>query len=210
TPVVWVIASPSQFGRMSARRFCIEKSEICPMRQGSSHASKVIALSAITVLTTLGVATAQNPNSRPLQPGTPYHLHLAQLHLAQGLPQAQAATTPKAYKTIAITASAPANDPSFDAFRKQLADVAKRKDRPGLAKIVVAQGFFWEGESGDKADKKKSGVDNLAAAIGLDGQDGFGWDALSAAALEPTLEPYAERKGVMCGPASPQFDDKAL
>jgi hypothetical protein len=190
---------------MSARRFRIEKAEICPMRQGSSRASKVIALSAITVLTTLGVAAAQDPNSRLAQLGTPYHLQLA-----QGLPQAQAAATPKAYKTIAITASAPAGDPSFDAFRKQLADIAKRKDRPGLARIVVAQGFFWEGESGDKADKKKSGVDNLAVAIGLDGQDGFGWDALSAAALEPTLEPYAERKGVMCGPASPQFDDKAL
>src|SRR5262249_30101474 len=51
-------------------------------------------------------------------------------------------------------------------------------------------------------------IDNLAAATGLDGTDG--WDAIAAAAQEPTLEPYSDRKGVSCGPASPQYDEKAL
>ncbi|MBO0755752.1 MAG: hypothetical protein J2P54_07815, partial [Bradyrhizobiaceae bacterium] len=90
---------------------------------------------------------------------------------------------------------------------KQLADIANRKDRAGLAKLVVAQGFFWDAESGDKADSKKSSIDNFAAATGLDSD---GWDAIAAAAQEPTLEPYTDHKGVMCGPASPQYDEKAL
>ena len=49
------------------------------------------------------------------------------------------------------------NDPSFEAFRRHLGEVAKRKDRGGLARLVIAQGFFWEGERGDKADRRKSG-----------------------------------------------------
>ena len=126
----------------------------------------------------------------------------------QAAPQPQPLAPPKPYTAISITLPAPVNDPSFDAFRKQLADVASHKDRAGLAKLVVAQGFFWEAESGDKADSKKTGIDNLAAATGLD--KGDGWDAIAAAAQEPTLEPYTDRKGVMCGPASPQYDEKAL
>jgi hypothetical protein len=122
-------------------------------------------------------------------------------------PSAPAA--PQPYKTVTIAAPASTNDSSFDAFRKELADIAKRKDRAALTKIIAA-GFFWEGESGDKADKNKSGIDNLAAAIELDGKDAAGWDVLGAAALEPTLEPFTERKGVMCGPASPQFDEKSF
>jgi hypothetical protein len=127
---------------------------------------------------------------------------------AQSAPPAQAPPMP--YKPIPITIPAPADDSSFATFRKQLADLVNHKDRTGLAKVVVAQGFFWEGESGDKADSKKPGIDNLAAATGLDGKEDFGWDAIRIAAQEPTLEPYVDRKGVMCGPASPKFDEKAL
>ena len=65
------------------------------------------------------------------------------------------------------------------------------------------------GEKGDKANKRKSGIDNLAAAIGLDGRDGEGWEVLAAAANEATLEPIPEKKGVMCSPAGPVFDQKA-
>ena len=39
---------------------------------------------------------------------------------------------------------------------------------------LVAQNFFWMGEKGDKADKKKPGIDNLAKAIQLDGKDAAG------------------------------------
>jgi hypothetical protein len=81
--------------------------------------------------------------------------------------------------------------------------------RAALASKVIAKGFFWMGERGDKASKRKSGIENLAAAIGLDRQDGEGWETLAAAANEATLEPIPERKGVMCSPAAPVFDHTA-
>jgi hypothetical protein len=124
--------------------------------------------------------------------------------------QAAPAATPKAYTPVAVAPAKAASDPSFDAFRKQLADVVKKKDKAALGQLVVSQGFFWEGESGDRADKKKSSLDNLADAVALDDKDGLGWDALTAASEEPSLEAYEDKKGVMCAPASPQFDEKAL
>jgi hypothetical protein len=63
-------------------------------------------------------------------------------------------------------------------------------------------------KKGDKASKRKSGIDNLAAAIGLDSADGVGWETLAAAADEATLAPIPDKKGVMCGPAGPVFDHK--
>jgi hypothetical protein len=104
----------------------------------------------------------------------------------------------------------PLNDPSLEAFRKQLAGVAERKDRTALARLVVPQGFFWLRENGDGADKRKSGVDNLAKAIGLEGSDASGWDMLQSYASDPTGAPMPERKGVICSPADPSFDEKAL
>ena len=68
------------------------------------------------------------------------------------------AAPPKPYKALAITPPPmPVADPSFDAFRKQLGEVAQKKDRAALARLVVAQGFFWERENGDRADKRKPG-----------------------------------------------------
>jgi hypothetical protein len=86
--------------------------------------------------------------------------------LAQQAPQAPA--PPKPYKKISVNLPAPLADPSLEAFRKQLADIARRKDRAALAAAIVPQGFFWEREGGDAADEKKSGIDNFAAATGLD------------------------------------------
>ena len=122
--------------------------------------------------------------------------------------QARQPAPPKAYKLVPVTLAQPYNDPSFAAFRKQLGDIASRKDRAALARLIV-RNFFWMGEKGDKADKKKSGIDNLAAAIDLDAKDGSGWEALTSAANEATLEPVPERKGIMCSPASPKFDEMA-
>ena len=70
------------------------------------------------------------------------------------------------------------NDPPSRRSAKQLGDAAQKKDRAALAKLVVAQGFFWEGENGDKADKKKSSADNLAAALGLANKQTDGWEIL--------------------------------
>jgi hypothetical protein len=116
---------------------------------------------------------------------------------------------PKPYKPVAVTLPQPYNDPSFEAFRKELGEIASHKDRAALAGKVVANGFFWIGERGDKASKRKSGIDNLAAAIGLDSADGVGWETLAAAADEATLAPAADKRGAMCSPAAPAFDQKA-
>src|SRR5215472_424465 len=151
-----------------------------------------------------GPGQSQAPGSRgqPVQaqpPGSP------------GQPpqeQARPPAPPKPYKLIAVTLAQPYDDPSFVAFRKQLGDIANRKDRAALARLV-ANNFFWMGEKGDKANKKKSGIDNLAAAIDLYAKDGSGWQALMEAANEATVEPAPERKGIMCAPASPTFDEAA-
>ena len=125
----------------------------------------------------------------------------------QGAPQI---APPKAYTPVAVKPPVPSTDGSFEAFRKQLADVAQKKDRAGLQKLVVAKDFFWESEGGDHADAKASSINNLAKAISLDDKDGAGWEILAAAAQEPTLEADEDHKGVMCGPGSPQIDEQAL
>jgi hypothetical protein len=113
----------------------------------------------------------------------------------------------KPYKAITVALAKPMNDPAMDAFRKQLADIAQRKDRAGLAKLIVAQGFFWLQDK-DLADKRKSGIDNLAKAMDLDAKDGSGWDALGSYASDPTAMAMPSHAGVMCSPASPTFDPK--
>ena len=124
-------------------------------------------------------------------------------------PQAQKVAPPRPYTAILVTLPKPYVEPGFEAFRKQLGAIAVRKDRGALARLV-ANDFFWMGEQGDKANKKKSGVDNLAAAIGLDAADGSGWETLAEAASETTLEAVPDRKGIMCAPAAPTFDENAL
>jgi hypothetical protein len=115
----------------------------------------------------------------------------------------------KAYKAVAISAPKPIADPGLETFRKQLIDVADKKDRRALAGLV-SKSFFWMGENGDKADKKKSAIDNLAKAIGLGGKDADGWDALAGYASDPTGMPLPERKDTICAPAEPDFDGQAF
>jgi hypothetical protein len=136
---------------------------------------------------------------------------------AQAQPPAQTPTQAPAqapapalgpYKPVAITLPAGVNDPSFEAFRKQLTEIASKKDRAALARLVAAN-FFWVPEDKDIADKQKSGIDNLAKALSLDGTDAFGWEALAAYAAETTVMADPQRKGVFCAPAEPVFDEKA-
>jgi hypothetical protein len=115
----------------------------------------------------------------------------------------------KPYNPVVLTLPGPFSDPSFAAFRKNLAAAAEQKDRAALAKLVVAQGFFWV-QSKDLADPKKSGIDNLAKAIGLDNPDGSGWDILSNDATDPTLAEVPQNKGLFCAPAPPRFDPRAF
>jgi hypothetical protein len=115
----------------------------------------------------------------------------------------------KPYTPVAAKPPVPYDDAAFVAFRKQLADVAAKKDRAALAKLVVAQGFFWFQDK-DLADPKKPGVDNLAKAIDLAAKDGSGWAVLGGYGNEPTAAELPDRKGVFCAPADPAIDPKAF
>lgn len=114
---------------------------------------------------------------------------------------------PKPYKPVTIKLPVPMPDPSFVAFRKQIGDIAQKKDRAALAKLV-AQNFFLIAGEKDAADRKKPGIDNLAKALSLDGKDGAaGWNTLGEYAKEPTAEADTEHKGVVCAPADPTFNE---
>jgi hypothetical protein len=130
---------------------------------------------------------------------------------AQNPPRGQPQSSkPGPYKPVAVKAPQALTDADLEALRKQLGEVAQRKDRAGLARLVVGQGFFWIGEKGDRADKRKPGIDNLAAALGLKNKDGAGWDMLASFADDPTGAPSPERKDAICAPADPAFDGKAF
>src|SRR5690606_36069065 len=73
-----------------------------------------------------------------------------------------------------------------------------------------AKDFFWIGEKGDRADKRKPGIDNLDRAIGLRDPDGQGWAALGAYAADPTAMAFPDRKDTICAPADPGFDAAAF
>jgi len=115
----------------------------------------------------------------------------------------------KPFPSVTVTAPAADNDASFVAFRKQFGEAVAKKDRAALARLVVAQNFFWIQER-DIADKHKSGIDNFAKAIGLNAPDGSGWELLNEYATEPTAAELPVQKGVLCAPAPPQIDPKAF
>ncbi|MBM3530092.1 MAG: hypothetical protein FJX62_18575 [Alphaproteobacteria bacterium] len=150
-----------------------------------------------------GQAQQPQQQQRPQQP-TP----LQQLQQ----PQQQAApqmAPPRPYKVVAVGVPKPFSDPSFEAFRKRLGEVAQKKDRKALAGLM-AKTFFWLGEKGDIADKKRPAIDNLAKAVGLDAQGGTGWEVLGGYAADPTAAPFPERKDTICAPAGPEFNPQDL
>jgi hypothetical protein len=128
----------------------------------------------------------------------------------QQVPLPMQPAPPGPYKSIAVTLPPRQSDASLDAFRKELGDIAKKKDAAALAAKVVTKGFFWQREDSNDADAKKSGVDNLAAAIGLDAPDGSGWQALANYAADATAAPLPEMKGVVCSPATPSFNEEEM
>ena len=127
------------------------------------HVPRLLSFVAACSLATATTAAAQNPSRSQQQPARP-----------------------GPYKAVAVTAAQPLNDAALETLRKQLGETAQRKDRAALANLVIGQGFFWIGEKGDRADKRRPGVDNLAAALGLRNKDGAGWDMLAAFADDPT------------------------
>jgi hypothetical protein len=154
----------------------------------------VFASSALLLVLALAPATA-GAQPAPAQKAEP--------------PQAAPpATASKAYKPVAVKLPPFLSDASLDAFRKEVAAVAQRRDRAALARMVVAKGFFWDRDDGKGADDSKSGIDNLAAAFELDASDGAGWDALGKAVGEPHAAPDPQNKGVVCAPTAPELNDK--
>ena len=126
-------------------------------------------------------------------------------------PPASAPVLPaqKPYRAVVVTVPAMPRDPAFDALRKELADIAKHKDRGALAQRVVARDFFWERDFSGSFDPKRPSIDNLAAALTLEADDGSGWDALAAFAAEPSAGPLPGRPAIVCAPAIAQFDEEA-
>ncbi len=131
----------------------------------------------------------------------------------KGAPQQQAQQPPMAppapYTTLTVAPPKPYTDPALAAFRKELAAIAQKKDRPALAKLVLPQGFFWLKEQGNAAGKK-TGIEALATALSLAAKDGSGWDTLAEFAADETAAPYPDRPNTVCSPAGPEFDAQAL
>jgi len=173
------------------------------MPQGRLAFSSLALSSLLAAALAAPPANAQQPKPGQLAPGASQPAPRAQ---GGQLPQL---APPKPYKEVAVTPPQPSTDPSFAAFRKQLGDIANRKDRAALARLVVPTNFFWLGEKGDKANKRRSSIDNLAAAIDLDAKDDSGWSIIADAADETSLEPLPQRRGVVCSPAGAMFDEKA-
>lgn len=179
-----------------------------------------LSISSAALLIAAAPALAQSQSPRPNQlpppgsaqqkPAQPLPPPVGKPGAAPQSPQQQPVAAPVApYQPVAISAPKPIADPSFDAFRNQIAEIAKKKDKKSLA-ALVSPAFFWMGEKGDRADKKKPMVESFAKAIGLDAKDGSGWEALTGYAADPTGTPFPEKQGVICAPADPEFDGKAL
>ena len=75
-----------------------------------------------------------------------------------------------------------------------------------LAAMVVAQGFFWNRGNRDSADKRKSGLENLATALGLNNKNSAGWEILFSFTDDPTASPSVGHKGAICAPAEPAYN----
>jgi hypothetical protein len=168
-----------------------------------------LASTAVWLGLLLMPATAQQPLPRPgqgAQPPAP-----TQGSPSGGPQQAAPQFAPvKPYKPVTVAVPATISDPSLEAFRKQVIAAAQRKDRAALAQLVVAKGFFWESPDRRGADVKKSGIDNLADAIGLDAEDGSGWEVLSAMAADANAAVDPQHKGIVCAPPVPNINDRAF
>jgi hypothetical protein len=123
-------------------------------------------------------------------------------------PQMQRPEAPRPYKVVDIKLPVGINDPTLDAFRKELQAIAERKDRAALGRTIVARGFFWENEQGDLIDKSKSGLQALAKAVDLDAKDGSGWDVLVGLITGGLAGPDPDRKNVICAPALPELNEQ--
>src|SRR6266508_3103234 len=114
---------------------------------------------------------------------------------------------PKPYRVVAVTPAQTFNEPGFQSFRAELAEMLRKRVYPHISRYVVAQGFFWDGDFDGEFDPLRSGAENLANAVKLERGAGSGWGRLIALAMEASAAPSPSRPGVVCAPANPTFDD---
>ena len=145
----------------------------------------------------------------PAQKGPPPPPQAQKAPPPQQQQQQQPMAPPAPYAVVTVAPPKPYEDASLAAFRKELSAIAQKKDRPALAKLVLAQGFFWLKEQGNAAGKK-TGIEALATALSLAAKDGSGWETLGEFAADETAAPYPDRPNTVCSPAGPQFDVAAL
>ena len=69
---------------------------------------------------------------------------------------------------LAVAPPKPYTDAGLAAFRKELAAVAAKKDRPALARLVIAQGFFWLKETGNAAGACRCDADKGRGPVDID------------------------------------------
>lgn len=109
-----------------------------------------------------------------------------------------------------MTLPAPLQDAALDAFRAELAKVARGRVYAELARITAAHGFFWTREFDNKFDPRRPGVDNLSLALRLERDRGAGWTVLERLAGEVRMQKLDSRPGIVCAPGRPEFDGIAL
>ena len=111
------------------------------------------------------------------------------------------------YAAVAVTLPPAFDEPGFQTFRAELAEMLRKRVYPYLSRFVVPHGFFWDGDLDGELDPMRSGAENLANAVKLERGAGSGWKRLIGLAGESSAAPSPSRPGVVCAPANPTFDD---
>jgi hypothetical protein len=110
---------------------------------------------------------------------------------------------PGPYKAVSVTLPPRETDASLDAFRKELGDIAKKKDRAALQARGSEGLLLAAGRTATMPAPRKSGIDNLAAAVGLDEPDG--WAGRRYRTMPPMPLPrHREGRGLQPGNAELQ------
>jgi len=125
---------------------------------------------------------------------------------ALALPKPPKIPVSKPFAAVNVRLPAPPSDPSFAAFRQSLAALARRRSFDELAHLMIANGFFWDRDSGKRFDPKRLPAQNLATALRLDQGSDSGWEMLADFAAEPTASPSSAAPGILCAPGRPGFD----
>ena len=95
--------------------------------------------------------------------------------------------------------------PASPRFGRTSPIIAAHRVFAELAGNVIAHGFFWDSDFTGSFNSKKTGAENLAAAIRLEEGSGRGWQMLADFAAEPTATEIAALPGVICAPGAPAF-----